>query len=424
MSENTLNDCFRYDGQRLSHEQAVTLLQARLQSVVDNISVPVMTAAGHVLSAPVTAPRDVPPHTNAAVDGFALRYRDYDQKAGTRLPLAGRAAAGAPFQGPVPNTSAIRVLTGAVVPPELDLVVMQEDCRTGTAPDNWVDIPAGLRQGINIRAAGEDVQAGAAMFEAGHVLRPQDVAGLCSIGIDSVACRAPLKVAIVSTGDEVIRPGTVPVTEGAVFDTNAAMLTALCKLCGVDVFDAGIWPDDRTVTTERLTALAKSHDVVLTSGGASGGDEDHISAVLNDLGTCHFWQIAIKPGRPLMFGQIGSTIVAGLPGNPVAVFVCFLIYIWPMLRCLSGAGWQDARRWPAQANFNFTNRKSGRREFWRGHMRRSGDQIVVDKFQRDGSGLISGLRAADCLIEIPEDAGNIYAGDTVDIIPFTEFGIL
>jgi molybdopterin molybdotransferase len=208
-----------------------------------------------------------------------------------------------------------------------------------------------------------------------------------------------------------------------VYDANQPMLRALCGLAGAEVRDCGVWPDDRDAVKQRLAELAPSVDVILTSGGASMGDEDHMSAALAELGKRHFWQIAVKPGRPLMLGQIGQTVVVGLPGNPVAVFVCFLIYVWPMLAALSGAGWREAARMPARTVFDFGKRKPGRREYWRGTYHYGAEGVSVDKFRRDGSGLISGLRAANCLIEIPETAGDIEVGTVVQVIPFPEFGI-
>jgi molybdopterin molybdotransferase len=197
------------------------------------------------------------------------------------------------------------------------------------------------------------------------------------------------------------------------------------SVSGVHVEDLGVWPDRRDEVVRRLAAARdEGFDLLITSGGASQGEEDHISHALEELGSRHFWQIAVKPGRPLMLGQIGDTAVVGLPGNPVAVFVCCLIYVMPMVRQLSGTVWREPRRYPLPAAFSVSNRKLGRREFWRGTMRQTADGAVVDKFPRDGSGLISGLRAANGLIDVREDVPGVEVGQTVDFIPFSEFGIL
>jgi len=175
---------------------------------------------------------------------------------------------------------------------------------------------------------------------------------------------------------------------------------------------------------EALSAAARTFDVIITTGGASRGEEDHMVAALDALGKRHLWQLAIKPGRPMSFGQIGDTVVLGLPGNPVAVFVCFLLYGWPLLRRLGGAEWPEPHRYQLPALFAVPARKLGRREFWRGILQRSPDGLAVDKFARDGSGLISGLRAADGLIDIPEEVAQVKPGDRVAFIPFAEFGIV
>jgi molybdopterin molybdotransferase len=294
----------------------------------------------------------------------------------------------------------------------------------GSGEEARVEVRSGLKRGANVRRAGEDAAAGEVLLEPGSILRPQDLAAIASVGLGEIQCRKRLRVALVSTGDELIRPNRAPVDPAQVYDANAPMLAALAALCGCEATDLGIWPDRSDVVHTRLEEAARNFDVVLTSGGASGSEEDHLAAALGTLGSRHFWQLAIKPGRPLMFGQIGSTVVVALPGNPVAVFVCFLLYVWPLLRKLAGAPWFEPRRLKARAAFEFLGRKRGRREFWRGSIVDRADGIFVTKFKRDGSGLISGLRAADGLIEIPEDAGDVRQGDEVAFIPFSEFGII
>jgi molybdopterin molybdotransferase len=238
-----------------------------------------------------------------------------------------------------------------------------------------------------------------------------------------IPCYARLKVAVVSSGDEVVRPGA-PLPEGFVYDANAPMLQALIASAGAVPIDLGVLADDAAEVQRRLADAAGSHDVVIVTGGASRGEEDHTVATLEALGKRHLWQLAIKPGRPMSFGQIGNCVVLGLPGNPVAVLVCFLLYAWPLLRRMGGAGWPEPRRLRLPALFAFPGRKTGRREFWRGILKETPRGLGVDKFVRDGSGLISGLRAADGLIEIPEEVADVKPGDSVAFIPFSEFGII
>ncbi len=425
MTAGRLNDdCFVPGQDRMRHADAIQLLRGRLATVVGVERVGVADAAGRVLAERAVALLPVPAHTNAAVDGYSFASKDYDQAAGATLPIAGRAAAGRALDTIPPTGSAARIFTGAVMPDGHDCVVMQEDVMLvetrGTA---GVRIPPGLKPGANRRKAGEDVAAGTVLLEAGAVLRPQDLAGIASIGLADVAVFKRLEVGVLSTGDEVVRPGQA-LAAGQVYDANAPMLAGLIASAGARLTDLGVMPDDPTALRAKLLDAAQRFDVLLTSGGASAGEEDHMVRALAAIGKRHLWQLAIKPGRPMSFGQIGDCVVVGLPGNPVAVFVCYLMYVWPMLRRLGGAPWPEPRRYMLPAAFAFAGRKQGRREFWRGILKETANGLAVEKFARDGSGLISGLRAADGLIDIPEDHGDVAAGDLVAFIPFSEFGIL
>ncbi len=424
MSKPLIDDCFQLASPTMRHAAAVTMLAARVHPIVDSESVPLERAVGRMLASPALAQFPVPSHTNSAVDGFAFAHAAYPgPDCAVTLRVKGRAAAGHPYRDQATAAIAVRIFTGAVVPEGLDTVVMQEDVELGGGTEPRVTIPAGLKSGANVRRAGEDVEAGAVLFNAGEVLRPQDLAALASIGLADVECYRRLKVAVVSTGDEVIRAGSGALQPGQVFDANAPMLRAFAALAGAEVSDLGIWPDRADVVRDGLADCARRFDVVLTSGGASRGEEDHMAAALGSLGTRHFWQIQVKPGRPMMLGQIGNSVVVGLPGNPVAVFVCFLMYVWPVLHRLGGGAWREPRRLLLPAAFAFRGRKTGRREFWRGRLIEGPQGLAVDKYKRDGSGLISSLRESDCLIDIPEETGDIEHGDLVAVIPFTEFGI-
>jgi molybdopterin molybdotransferase len=418
------DDCFAHDRRRLRHDEALAILKARVRPVVGVEHLVLAQAAGRILAAIARAPRPVPAHDNAAVDGYAFAATDYDATAGATLPVEGRAAAGHGLAGRAALGTAARIFTGAMMPEGHDTVVMQEDVRIGESDSRAaVTIPAGLKRGANVRRAGEDVKEGETVLAPGAVLRPQDLSALASLGFGEVACFRRLRVAVVSSGDEVVRAGQ-SLKPGQVHDANAPMLASLIANAGATAIDLGVLPDELRAVQETLSDAARRFDVIITTGGASRGEEDHMVTALDALGKRHLWQLAIKPGRPMSFGQIGDAVVLGLPGNPVAVFVCFLLYGWPLLRRLGGAEWPEPRRYALPALFAVPARKLGRREFWRGILCTSPHGLAVDKFARDGSGLISGLRAADGLIDIPEEVAQVKPGDRVAFIPFAEFGIL
>lgn len=424
MMKKLTDDCFASDKPRLLHAEALAILKERIAAVAGVERVRLDDAGGRTLAQPVTATHAVPGHTNAAVDGFSFAAADYDRANGTTLPVLGRAAAGHALTTVPSARTAVRIFTGAALPQGHDTVVMQEDVAVKDAGGQaMVAIPGGLRAGANVRKAGEDIDAGATVLAVGDVLRPQDLAALASLGLGEVDCFARLRVAIVSSGDEVVRPGAA-LAAGQVYDANAPMLAALVRSAGASPVDLGVMPDDPAQVRARLREAADRFDVIITSGGASRGEEDHLVAALDTLGKRHLWQLAIKPGRPMSFGQIGDCVVLGLPGNPVAVLVCFLLYAWPLLRRMGGGSWREPHRFCVPALFDFPARKVGRREFWRGILRDTPTGLAVDKFARDGSGLISGLRQADGLIEVPEEVTEIKRGDKVMFVPFAEFGII
>ena len=422
MTIKLADDCFFHDKDRIAHSEALAILKSRVRSVVGAEEVPLATAAGRYLAAPVIAPRPIPGHANAAVDGYAFAHSAYDQEEGRTFTVAGVASAGHPLAAVPPPLGAIRIFTGAVVPEGFDTIVMQEDVRIEThADERQVWIPPGLKQGANRRLAGEDCASGAALVAPGARLRPQDVASAAACGFAALRCYELLEVGIVSTGDEILRPGA-PFVEGKVYDANAPMLAGLVQAAGAQPVDLGVLPDQAGLVRTALTDASQRFSVLVISGGASLGAEDHVVRAIDALGKRHLWQIAVKPGRPMSFGQIGDCAVLGLPGNPVAVFVCFLLYVRPLLASLAGGSWPEPIRYPIAAAFS-QNKKAGRREFWRARLTTTDGRLSVAKFTRDGSGLISSLRESDGLIEVQESVSEVREGDLVDFIPFTEFGL-
>lgn len=418
-----LDDCFLTDSQRLRHDAALAILRERVRRVAEAETVPLAAAGGRILAETVTSPRAVPAADNSAVDGYAFAAADF-ARCGGRFPVAERVAAGHPSAVSHRPGSAVRIFTGALMPEGADTVAMQEDCRLETADGaTIVIVPPGLKAGANRRKAGEDLAAGAAVAAPGIRLRPQEVAAIASTGRETVAVYRRLKVAVVSGGDELVRPGAA-LEPGQVYDSNRFLLGALLDTVGAEVSDLGILPDDAASVRTALCTAAATHDAVLTTGGASRGEEDHLAEALGAVGRRHLWQLAVKPGRPMSFGQMGDCVVLALPGNPVAAFVCFLLYARPMLTALGGGDWPEPPRFPLPADFEIGRKKPDRREFLRGTLATGDDgRLWVRKFPRDGSGLITSLRAADGLIELGEAVTEVRRGEPVAFLPFSGFGL-
>ena len=422
MTMKLSDDCFFHDKDRMPHDEALAILKSRVRPVVDVESINLHMALGRYLAESVLAPRDIPAHDNTAVDGYAFNHSGFDRQGGSRLQIVGEATAGHPYPSTPSSDDAVRIFTGAVMPDGFDTVVMQEDVRIEEqSGQTWVMIPPGLKWSANRRLAGEDAKLGDVLVQAGARLRPQDVASAAACGLDRLRCYAPLKVAIFSTGDEIMRAGD-PFVPGKVYDANAPMLEGLIEVAGAVPVDLGVLQDRADRVREALAEAAGGYNVLVVSGGASQGAEDHVARTIDAIGKRHLWQIAIKPGRPMSFGQVGDCVVLGLPGNPVAVFVCFLIYVRPVLARLAGGTWAEPVRYPIAAAFA-QKKKRGRREFWRAKLTLKDGRLAVEKFARDGSGLISSLREADGLIEVAEEVTEVRDGELVDFIPFTEFGL-
>jgi molybdopterin molybdotransferase len=419
MAKALLDDCFAHDPKRLPALEALALLRARVAPVVEHETVTLAQAHGRILAAPVASDRDVPSFDNVAVDGFAFAHGDLAPDGPTQLPLSpGRAAAGHPYQGSLRGGTALRVLTGAPMPQGADSVLMQEDVRL---EGETVVIPAGVRRGANRRRAGEDIRRGQIVLDAGTRLRPQDVGAAASAGHAALDVFRPLRVGLVSTGDELCEPGA-PLPPGGTYDVNRTILFGLLQGLGCAVEDFGILPDRVEAVDAALREAAKL-DVVITSGGASRGDEDHVVRAIERLGRQHFWQIAVKPGRPLAFGQLGRCTVIGLPGNPVAAVICFLLFARPVLVALGGGRWPEPRRFAVAADFAMT-KKPGRREYLRATLTGGHDApLTVRRIEREGSGILTSLTEADGLVELAEDVAVVERGDPVPFVPFAELGL-
>lgn len=413
-----LDDCFLHDAERLKHEEAIALILERVTCVAEQKRVSLKEASGRVLAEDVTAPRDVPGFANAAVDGYAFAHSSLSGGQ-TRLRVVGRAAAGDHEVPALRPGEALRIFTGAIMPEGSDTCVMQEDV---ALEGETIVMPKGVKPFANRRKAGEDMKAGEAIVRRGARLRPQDIAALAAAGVAEVECFAPLKIGLISTGDELVRPGEM-LKRAQVYDSNHFMLHALLQGTEAEIDDFGIIGDERAAVDAAIEKAAERCHLVFSTGGASRGEADHVIKAIQARGVLHGWQLAVKPGRPLGIGQIGDTVFLALPGNPVAVFVTFLLYGLPVLARLQGMNWLAPQRYGVRAGFSFAQKKQGRREFWRGWVEDTAQGPRLKKFARDGSGLISGLQQARGLIEVGEDVTEVREGDMLDYIPFTEFGI-
>ncbi|HEV2605469.1 MAG TPA: gephyrin-like molybdotransferase Glp [Microvirga sp.] len=408
------NDCFAFGGPLMSVDEARALIAARLQPVTNVERVPLTEADGRVLAETILAPVDLPPFANSAVDGYAVRFADLTPGAPSHLPLQGRVAAGATLAGEAAAGQAVRIFTGAPMPAGLDTVFMQEDVETSA---DGVSLPAGLKRGANMRPAGEDLARGAVALEAGRRITPREIALLAGLGIAEVPVRTRLRVAVFSTGNEIISPGE-PLRPAALYDANRFMLIAVLKRLGCAVSDLGILPDRRDAVTGALAEAAESHDLLITSGGVSTGEEDHVKAAVEAAGALTFWRLGIKPGRPVALGVVGGTPFIGLPGNPVAVFVTFTQVARALVARLQGEAFTPPPALTVRAGFAY-KKKEGRREYVRVRLLREADGILTaQKHPREGAGVITSLTETDGLVELPEAMTRLEPGEPVAFVAY------
>lgn len=408
------NDCFAFGGELMSVAAATTVIRERVSPVTAVETVALAEADGRILADDVVAPIALPPFDNSAVDGYAVRFDDLNADRDTVLPVVGRVAAGSRSDLHVPPGRAVRIFTGAPMPEGLDTVFMQEDVRRD---GDAVALPCGLARGSNRRLAGEDVGRGACALPAGRRLLPQDIGLAAALGLARLPVRRRLRVAVFSTGDEVVSPGE-PLGAAAVYDANRFVLQALLRRLGCEVTDLGVLRDDRAAVRDALAAAAADQDLLVTSGGVSTGEEDHVRAAVAEAGALTFWRIAIKPGRPVAMGVIGGVPFIGLPGNPVAVYVTFVTLARVLIARLCGETLARPERVSVRSRFAYT-KKAGRREYVRVRLRRGPDGVLeAQKHPREGAGVVTSLTETDGLVELPESVTLVAPDDLVDFLPY------
>jgi len=405
------DDCFAFGGALLTLDAARAMIEAQVGPVVGTEQVRLHEADGRVLAADVTAPVDLPPFDNSAVDGYAVRLAGLQD--GGRLPVLGRLAAGAPAR-PLIRGSAQRIFTGAALPPGADTVFMQEDVRLD---GGHIEVPPGLRPGANTRPRGEDIARGATALRAGLRLRPQDLALAAALGITGLTVRRTVRMALFSTGNELVEPGT-PAGTAQRYDSNRVLLAAMARRGGAQVTDCGILPDRLDEISAALRQAARRHDLIVTSGGVSAGEEDHVRAAAEAMGRLVFWRLAVKPGRPVAMGVVEGVPFMGLPGNPVAAFVTFAQLARPMLAALAGSAFQPPPALRVPSAFSY-RKKAGRREYVRARLLPGPDGIATaHKHGVDGAGILTSLTETDGLAELADSVTRVTPGDTVAFLPY------
>ena len=409
-----------YDPNALPVAQAQEFIARLVPRMATVECVALRSALGRVLARDIVSAIDVPAHDNSAMDGFALRSAELQAGADTLLAVAGTCLAGQNFDGAVPSGHCVRIMTGALMPGDLDTVVPQEFTRTEL--DGRIRVSAGtVRAGDNRRLAGEDLARGSAALRTGRLLRPADLGLAASLGLAEVPVLRKLRVAFFSTGDELRSIGE-PLAAGCVYDSNRYTIWAMLQRLGCDVIDLGVIRDDPAALRAAFTSAAASADAVITSGGVSVGEADHTKQIMAELGDVLFWRIAMRPGRPMAIGRIASgdraAILFGLPGNPVAVMVTFYAFVRDALLAMAGATPAPLPLLRAACT-SALRKKPGRTEYQRAVVSRADNgrwQVAITGSQ--GSGILSSMSAANGMVVLHHEQGNVAAGDEVEVMPF------
>ena len=403
-----------FESDWISVASAQDHINQSIAPLTDVIKLPLRDCLGQVLAQSIISPIDVPGHTNSAMDGYALKGEDLPQDSVKTLKIIGKAMAGLPFTGQCNTGECIRIMTGAIMPDGADSVVMQE--QTELLDETRVKIGTGHRQGQNVRYAGEDIAAGEAVFKVGRRITPADLGVIASFGFAEISVFRKVRVAFFSTGDELRSVGEV-LAEGQIYDSNRYTLFGMLRQLDVEILDMGVVQDDPDAVRAAFEQASGMADVVITSGGVSVGEADYIKPTLRAMGSINFWKIAMKPGRPLTYGQLGKAHFFGLPGNPVAVMVTFLQFVKPALQRLSGSEQVKSLRLNAVCLDNIRKRP-GRTEYQRGvYKQLDNGSLAVELTGRQGSGILSSMSEANCLIVLNDDQGGVNSGDNVLIEP-------
>lgn len=415
MAKFTSSGCGGHHASAMTLESALDAVLKSVKVVAESESVRLLDAPGRILAQDVISAVDVPGHTNSAMDGYALRWEDTRSPEGTSLRVVGESFAGHPYAGgSLRAGECIRIMTGAVVPESADTIVIQEDTQRD---GDTIKFQIECRRGEHVRLAGEDLKRGSVALSAGRKLRAADLGLLASLGVPDVHVKRKVKVAYFSTGDELRAVGET-LENGQIHDSNRYTLHAMLGEAGVEAIDLGVVRDDPAALRQAFALAAERADVVVTSGGASVGEADYVTEILAEQGQVSFWNVAMKPGRPLVFGKLHGAEFFGLPGNPVSVMVTFLQVVRPALAVMSGAPYAPPLRFRARAASRL-HKKPGRMEFQRGILTcHEGADPSVDITGRQGSGILRSVSQANCFIVLGLDSGSVEQGEWVQVEPF------
>ena len=398
----------------LTVDDALQRIRDNLQPVSGFEKRNLRDALGSILAEDVLSPINVPGHRNSAMDGYALNSSDLPGEGTASLKVVGNSFAGHPFDGELAKGEAVRIMTGAVVPEGADMIVMQEEA---TRSDDVIEIDGNHKAGDHVRGIGEDLAEGGVVLSRGKRLNPAELGLLASLGIAEVKVSRKLRVATFSTGDELRSIGE-PLGDGQIYDSNRYSLFGLLSRLGAEIIDMGVIRDQRKAVEEAFREAAAIADVVITSGGVSVGDADYVKETLDALGKVDFWKIAMKPGKPLAFGNIDNAVFFGLPGNPVSVMATFYQIVQPCLRYMSGQSDSESLRIHV-VTADKLKKRPGRIDFQRGILRREDDgRMVVHTTGNQGSHILSSMSQANCFIILPADWGNVEPGTLVEVEPF------